>query len=289
MMMFTRSKLLSLAAAAIVALCVILPAAAQKNRGGSKKISAPASNTKNTATPEPSPMPAKRNERPVAEESGVKADGRKRAENDGEHVTPAFHYEFSQPDFAVTKIVIEHDEKGLGTISFIKRGDDEAITDPISISPKALARINDALAALNFLDSNENYQHEKDFSNLGNMKFALTRGGRTREAAYNYTSNKEAKVLMDEYRKIGNQFIWIFDIKLSRENQPLESPRLMDALDSLVRRKELSDPFQLEPFLRELSDDESIPLIARNHAGRLVKEFEKERAKELKKRPVSTN
>ena len=179
-------------------------------------------------------------------------------------------------------MVIVHDERGVGTISFVKRGDDEVISDPIVVSPKALSRINDVLAALNFLDSDENYQFEKDFSHLGNAKFALSRDGRTREAAYNYTANKDAKALMDEYRKIGNQFIWVFDIKLSRENQPLDSPRLMDALDSMMRRNEISDPGQLEPFLRELSNDESIPLIARNHAGRIVEQIEKTRAKEAK-------
>ena len=40
------------------------------------------------------------------------------------------------------------------------------------------------------------------------------------------------KLLADEYRKIGNQFIWMFDINVARENQPLEAPRIMDALDS---------------------------------------------------------
>jgi hypothetical protein len=31
------------------------------------------------------------------------------------------------------------------------------------------------------------------------------------------------------------------------------------------------------PLLKELSNDERIPLIARNHAGRLVKQLEKEK------------
>jgi len=89
--------------------------------------------------------------------------------------------------------------------------------------------------------------------------------------------------LMAEYRRVTNQFIWIFDITLSRDNQPLEAPKLMDSLDSMIRRNEISDPHQLDPFLRELSNDERIPLIARNHAVRLVKQFEKEKAREEKK------
>ena len=80
---------------------------------------------------------------------------------------------------------------------------------------------------------------------------------------------------MDEYRRVSNQFIWMFDLSVARENQPLESPKLMDALDSLIRRNEISDPAQMVPFLQSLVDDERIPLIARNHAGKLAKQIDK--------------
>jgi uncharacterized protein (UPF0147 family) len=84
---------------------------------------------------------------------------------------------------------------------------------------------------------------------------------------------------MDEYRRIGQQFVWIFDIGVARENQPLEAPRLMDALDSLIKRNEISDAAQMIPLLKELSNDERIPLIARNHATRIIKEIEKKAEK----------
>lgn len=238
--------------------------------------------------PESTPAPPKRNERPVAEATLAK---------NRDEIVPvptrnapaAYRYEFSQPDFVISSIKIEHDESGAGTIAFRKKGGDELITDPIRVSAKSISKIDDALTALNFLASNENYQYEKDFSHLGNMKFARTTGEKSREVAFNYTSNKDAKALMDEYRRIGNQYIWVFDIKLSRENQPLDAPRLLDSLDSLIKRNEISDPSQMEPFLRELSNDESIPLIARNHAARLVKQFEKEKEKEAKKKSNGAN
>jgi len=237
--------------------------------------------SKEPAKPTPPPVPGKRNERPDPDTS--KVDPQVVGSHSSNSIPP-YRYEFLRPEFLVTKIVIEHDERGVGTITFMKKGADELITDPIAVSQKALTRINEALTALNFLGSDENYQYDKDYSHLGNMTFALTRDGKTREVAYNYTTNKGAKTLMDEYRKLGNQYIWIFDIKLSRENQPLDSPRLMESLDSMIRRDEISDPYQLEPFLRELSNDESIPLIARNHADRLVKQIEKEKAKDEKKK-----
>jgi hypothetical protein len=35
------------------------------------------------------------------------------------------------------------------------------VTDPITVSPEVMTRINEAYATLNFLDSTENYQYEK--------------------------------------------------------------------------------------------------------------------------------
>ena len=49
----------------------------------------------------------------------------------------------------------------------------------------------------------------------------------------------------------------------------------MNEMDTLITRNGLSDPSQLVPLLTELSTDEHIPLIARNHAGRILKKLEK--------------
>ena len=271
-------------------------AEAQTSRRGKtitkKTVESSVRQTRNIpSVPQPTPTPAgKRNERPAANLPAASFTKDRPAAGDRTNrVGPVYRYEFTQPAFVVSNIKIEHDNDGAGTITFEKKGSEETITDPVSISPKALARINDALSALNFLESTENYQYEKDFSHLGTIKFSLDREGKSRHVTFNWTENKDAKILMTEYRRIANQFIWMFDITLSRENQPLESPRLMDSLDSMIRRNDISDPYQLEPFLKELADDERIPLIARNHAARLVKQFEKERAKEEKKKPTGMN
>ncbi|MGI8788570.1 MAG: hypothetical protein ACR2HG_12505 [Pyrinomonadaceae bacterium] len=188
---------------------------------------------------------------------------------------PVYFYEFSQPAFDISKINIEHDENGKGVITFQKKDLNEPITDPLQLSPATLDRLKNARTALNFLDSNENYQTVKDYSNLGTMTFTMKKDGKSREAKFNWTENKNAKALADEYRKIGQQFIWVFDISVARENQPLDAPRLLDALDALIRRDEISDAAQMIPLLNELADDERIPLIARNHAAKLVKQIEK--------------
>ena len=220
--------------------------------------------------PEPARTPAKKNERP-SNNAGANASKAK--------ITPVYFYDFTQPAFTVPKIHIEHDETGKGTITFAKSTSSEDITDPLEVSPAALERINAALAALDFFNSRESYQYEKDYSHLGNITLRFKKGERERETRFNWTQNPEAKKLADEYRKLANQYIWIFDMNLARENQPLNAPQLMDLIDGYYRRHEISDAAQLLPFLKELSDDERIPLIARNHAARMIKDIEKQQNK----------
>jgi hypothetical protein len=50
---------------------------------------------------------------------------------------------------------------------------------------------------------------------------------------------------------------------------------LLEGLESLMKRDSISDPKQLVPLLKEVSTDEHLPLIARNHAIRLLKMIEK--------------
>ncbi len=222
---------------------------------------------------EPVKITTKKNERPT---SGNTSNNNSAATKD----EPNYFYEFSQPAFTISKILIEHDENGKGKISFMKSISNEMITDPLAVSADALARINAALKALNFIDSTEDYQYFKDYSHLGNIKITVKKDGRMRETKFNWTENKDAKGLADEYRKISNQCIWMFDINIARVNQPLEAPKLMDLLDAYIRRNEISDASQLIPFLKELGNDERIPLIARNHATRLIKQIEKDKEDE---------
>jgi hypothetical protein len=94
-------------------------------------------------------------------------------------------------------------------------------------------------------------------------------------AEFNWTNNTDASTLVNEYRKAADQAILIFDISVARENQPLNAPKLMETMESLLKRDALSDPRQLLKLLQDLSTDEHIPLIARNHALRLIKKIQK--------------
>ena len=186
-----------------------------------------------------------------------------------------YTYEFSQPKFYVKHIVIEHDVNGRGTVTFERMNEDVSVTEPLALSPAALARINASWQALQFLDSTADYQADKQFPHLGTMRIGMQRGEKKRVAEFNWTNNTDAETLVNEYRKAADQTILVFDISIARQNQPLNAPKLMEAMESLLKRNALSDSEQLLPLLKELSTDERVPLIARNHALRLIKKIQK--------------
>ncbi|HSK74079.1 MAG TPA: hypothetical protein VK892_20435 [Pyrinomonadaceae bacterium] len=234
---------------------------------------------------EPVKVPSKKNLRTENQEDSDEKPEPKKANRKPETVSrpsaakenlPVYFYEFTQPNFVVSHIRLEHDENGKGKITFRKKDFGEDFSDPIQLSPETLEILKTHWNALNFLDSTEEYQSkERDYAHLGTMQLKMKKEAGERTVKFNWTENKDAKALADEYRKIGNQYVWMFDITVARENQPLETPRIMNAIDSYLKRSEISDPKQMIPFLRELSEDERVPLITRNHAARLIKEIEK--------------
>ena len=213
----------------------------------------------------------KRNDRPTTEPSQTPL-----REDDKKPSNPTrYSYDFAQPQFVIRHILIEHDAQGRGKITFERKGEEAPIVEPVELSTVALGRIMALWTGLRFLDSDENYQASKDFSHLGTYRLHMDDSHRQRTATFNWSSNKQAWLLANEYRRVADQAVLIFDLKLARELQPLNTPQLMDFMERLLTRDGLSDPLQLVPLLRELRTDEHIPLIARNHADRLLKKIEK--------------
>ena len=218
-----------------------------------------------TPTPAPTPPPGKKNERPADVKKPVTKG-----------YTPVFFYSFVRPGFSFPEIYIEHDEAGRGQISFKKDAYDDLWTDPLTLSRVTMDNLKKAFTELNFIDSTEDYQYAAhDFSNMGNVTITLKQAEKTRIAKYNWTENKEAKFLMDEYRRISNEYTWKFELVTARQNQPLLTPGLMDAINGYYTRNDLTDPPHLVPFLTELSSDERLPLMARNRALKLIQQIQK--------------
>jgi hypothetical protein len=221
--------------------------------------------------------PAKRNDRPDATATprpGATPQPR-REDNKKPPDATRYTYEFAKAEFLVSHIVIEHDALGRGNITFERRGEDTPIVEPVELSMGALGRILGLWSGLRFLDSEENYQSPKDFAHLGTYHLKMDNGERKRTAEFNWSNNKDAWALAMEYRKVSEQAILIFNLKLAREMQPLNAPGLLNEMETLLNSNGLSDPYQLVPLLNELKTDEHIPLIARNHADRILKKIQK--------------
>ena len=269
----------------ILALCLVtLTVAAQTKRRRTVKNPPPPPTPSATVEPEAAPTPplnsGKKNSRPNAEIQSVENTVQPNKTNQNFNFTPVYFFEFSQPEFANSRVVLEYDENGKGKITLRKKDLEEDFTDPIQLSPATLEKLNELWAKLNFLDANENYQSKKyDYPHLGTMHFKIKKDGREREVVFNFTEHPDAKALADEYKKISYQFVWMFDMSVARENMPLDAPRVMQQLYGYLKRDEISDPPSLIPYLRQLSNDERIPLIARNSATRMIADIEKKAAK----------
>jgi hypothetical protein len=261
-------------------------AAAAQSKKNRKRTTGAAAEVKSSPeqTPEASPKPApgKANNREAAPAPSpvktsapdTKADTKAETKADAPAAV-RYSYEFNQPNFNLRRIVIRHAAEGRGEVSFARKDSEELFTDPLQISPAALARILAAWEALKFLDSDTNYQDEKQFPHLGTMTLAMKHGTRERKAEFNWTHNEGVNALVKEYRGIGEQQLFIFDVTLARQYQPSDTVKIFKRLESLLSRNELSDTAPLIPVLRDLSTDERIPLMARNHATRLLKKIEK--------------
>jgi hypothetical protein len=269
----------------VILLCALTLTAQTKKKSAKKPVKKAAAAKPAVETPvEAVTAPAKKNERAdqeAASTGGVNSGSAGKANQRSTNVQSAqivkypYYYEFSQPAFEISKMVVEHDEAGIGRVTFLRRDYGEPVTDPLQLSAATMEKLKSLFTTLNFTASSEEYQSERDYSHMGTATIRLAQNGKEREAKYNWTENKDARALADEYRKIGDQAVWVFDITLARENQPLNAPQLIDAMDGMLRRNWISDPHQLKPFLMQLSDDERIPLLARNHAKKLVEQINK--------------
>jgi hypothetical protein len=188
--------------------------------------------------------------------------------------TTHYGYEFTQPEFTVRHIVIDHDASGRGKITFERKNEQGSIEEPIELSIGALGRVLGAWQELNFLQSTEDYQATRQFPHLGTMRLKMEHDALKRTAEFNWTDNRAAGLLAKEYRRVADQAIFVFDVSVARESQPLNSPKLMEEFELQLKLNGFSDPQQLVPLLQDISTDEHLPLIARNHALRLIKKIE---------------
>jgi hypothetical protein len=187
-----------------------------------------------------------------------------------------YRYLFENPRFTTPVQELEFDGSGQGRFRF-KRKDNDEIVNKLAVSSKVLTQLQLLFDDMNFLESNEDYQHKKDFSHLGNMTITYSRDGKERTVKFNYTDNQSMSRLNDIFRNIVTQETRIFELETVIANDPISAPAQLRMLESELKSKRVADPHRFDPILKNIKLDEGVPLIARNHADRLLLMISKEK------------
>jgi hypothetical protein len=184
--------------------------------------------------------------------------------------TTQYYYLFENERFTTPLVEVGFDSQGHGKFRF-QRKDAQEIVNELSVSPALVNQIKSLFDELNFLQSNEEYQYKKDFSHLGKITIRLTQTGHERTASFNYTTNPTLNRLVELFRNIATQETRVFEIEAIRESDPISTPAQLRLLENELRSKQIAEPERLASLLEQIKVDESVPLIARNHADRLLK------------------
>jgi hypothetical protein len=187
----------------------------------------------------------------------------------------SFSYKFENSRFYIPLIEIDVASDGGGELRFKRGESDEVIDRKFKLLPQTIARIRELYEHTRFLTSDDDYQDKKDFSHLGWKSLSMRQGGRERRVRFNYTTNLEIRELTDIFLAVATQDMHLFDIETSQQYQPLDLPRLLDALENDLRGQRVAEPEQMLPALKEIAGNDTQPLIARNHATRIADNIKK--------------
>jgi hypothetical protein len=187
----------------------------------------------------------------------------------------SFNYKFENPRFYIPVIEIDLGSKGTGELRFKRGESDEVLDCKLKLLPATMSRIRELFDLSRFLNSDTQYQDDKDFSHLGWVTLAAKQGARERKVRFNYTKNAEVKELADIFRGIATQEMSLFDIENAQRYQPLDLPKQLEILENDLRLERIAEPERVLTALKEIVGDDTQPLIARNHAKRIVEAIKK--------------
>jgi hypothetical protein len=197
-----------------------------------------------------------------------------RNENGGATGT-SYRYKFENERFYISVIEIDLAADGSGNLKFKRGESDDSIEMSLKVLPGTLERINRLTDRLSFLTAEDAYQSKKDFSHLGWMTVTARRGDLERTVRFNYSTNPSISEMDRIFRGIATQEIDLFDLDLALKHQPLETPRILETIETDLRLERVAEPERLAVALREIAGDDTLPLIARNHATRIVSAIQK--------------
>lgn len=187
----------------------------------------------------------------------------------------SYSYKFENPRFDIRLIEIDLDSNGTGELRFTRGASDEVLDCKVKLLPATIARISSLFDASGFLASDTEYQDKKDFAHMGWVTLGAREGTRERKTRFNFTTNVHIKTLEEIFRAIASQEISLFDIENAERYQPLDLPKQLETLENDLRLVRIAEPERLLVALNEIVADDIQPLIARNHAKKIIEDIKK--------------
>ncbi|MCS6884592.1 MAG: hypothetical protein RMM17_08335 [Acidobacteriota bacterium] len=177
-------------------------------------------------------------------------------------------YRFENPRFEVSCIEVRIKSSGEGAVSYLSKG--EETVERIVVPQTTLQRLKAIVSEMDFLDNAVEYDVGKHLEHMGVTIIRIESLGRSREVRFHYTSDKAMTRLVELFRSIETQCRRMKELSFARQYAQLDLPRCLKLLENDLRARKIAEPQQLVPLLEEISLDDSIPLIARNAATKLV-------------------
>ena len=187
----------------------------------------------------------------------------------------SFSYKFENPRFHLRVIEIDLSANGAGELRFVRGESDELLDCKVKLLPATIARIRSLIEVADFLGSTAEYQDKTDMSHLGWVTVGAKQGSRERKVRFNHTINAQMRELGDIFRGIATQEISLFDIDNAQRYQPLDLPKQLEVLENDLRLEWIAEPERVLSVLNEIAGDDTQPLIARNHAKRIIDAIKK--------------
>jgi hypothetical protein len=187
----------------------------------------------------------------------------------------SFSYKFENPRFHLRVIEIDLSSSGTGELRFMRGESDEVLDCKVKLLPATIARIRSLYEASDFLASTTEYQGKTDMAHLGWITLGAKQGTRERRVRFNSTIHAPIEELGKIFLGIATQEISLFDIENAERYQPLDLPKQLEVLERDLRLEWIAEPERVLVALNEIAADDSQPLIARNHAKRIIEAIKK--------------
>ena len=191
------------------------------------------------------------------------------AQDNKETANTHYYYRFANPKFLISKLEIEFDGTGQGTIKFSEQDHDD-VENKFTLNSTTVASFAAAFDEMDFLKKKEKFQTPKDYSHMGTATVKFRRGDEEYETTFNYTESKQMMDLWAKFRSVENQEYALFKLDVALHYQPLDTPAQLKWIEGLLKDKKIAEPQKFLPVLSQIASSDQMLTIARNQAKKMI-------------------